>query len=321
MADVMQSGAGSGPKIVVIGCGAVGSTFAYTAVLRGLAGELVLMDATRAKAEGDALDLNHGLPFVPPVRISAGDYDDVSGADIVVIAAGAGQKPGETRLDLVKKNAAIFREIIPRVAERAPRAILLVATNPVDVLSYLTYRLSGFPASRVIGSGTLLDSARFRYLIGQAASIDPRSVHAYIIGEHGDSELPVWSRSNIAGVSLTEPSPYWPLTGDKAQRDRLFEETRDAAYRIIERKGATYYAIALALARIVEAVLRDENAVLTVSTLLQDFHGISDLYLGVPAVVGRSGVRQVIQPTLDEGEKERLRHSADVLRRTVDSLL
>lgn len=311
----------SGPKIVVIGCGAVGSTFAYTAVLRGLASELVLIDASAAKAEGDALDLNHGLPFVPPVRIWAGDYHDADGADIVVITAGASQKPGETRLDLVKRNAAIFRDLVPRVAERAPRAILLVATNPVDILSHLTYKLSGFPSARVIGSGTLLDSARFRYLIGQAAAVDPRSVHAYIIGEHGDSELPVWSRANIAGVSLTEPSPYWALGGDPEQRRRLFEETRDAAYQIIDRKGATYYAIALALARIVEAMLRDENAVLTVSTLLQDFHGISDLYLGVPAVVGRGGVRQVIRPNLSSEELERLHNSAEVLRQTLASLL
>ncbi len=310
-----------GPKIVVVGCGAVGSTFAYTAVLRGLAGELVLIDANAAKAEGDALDLNHGLPFVPPVRIWAGTYDDVSGADVVVLTAGASQKPGETRLDLVKRNASIFRDIVPKVAQQAPGAILLVATNPVDVLSHLTYKLSGFPAPRVIGSGTLLDSSRFRFLIGQAASVDPRSVHAYIIGEHGDTELPVWSRASIAGVSLTEPSPYWELTGDESQRERIFEQTRDAAYRIIEKKGATFYAIALALARIVEAVLRDENAVLTVSTLLQDFHGISDLYMGVPAVLGRAGVRQVLRPSLDEVELQRLRHSADVLRGTVESLL
>lgn len=310
-----------GPKIVVVGSGAVGSTFAYTAVLRGLAGELVLIDANAAKAEGDALDLNHGLPFVPPVRIWAGNYDDASGADVVVLTAGASQKPGESRLDLVKRNAAIFRDIVPRVAEQAPGAILLVATNPVDVLSHLTYKLSGFPSARVIGSGTLLDSSRFRFLIGQAASVDPRSVHAYIIGEHGDTELPVWSRASIAGVSLTEPSPYWDLTGDPSQRERIFERTRDAAYHIIEKKGATFYAIALALARIVEAVLRDENAVLTVSTLLQDFHGISDLYMGVPAVVGRAGVRQVLRPSLDEVELQRLQRSAAVLRETVNSVL
>ncbi len=289
-----------GVRVAVIGTGFVGSTFAYTLMLSGLAAELVLIDVNRAKAEGDAMDMNHGLSFVKPMRIWAGDYADAAAADVIVIAAGANQRAGETRIDLVKKNTAIFRSIIGSIMEHKPAGIILVATNPVDILTYVTLKLSGLPANRVFGSGTILDTARFRFLLGRCADVDPRSVHAYIIGEHGDTELPVWSLASVGGMPIEQFAHIsgCPYTDDT--RSNIYTDVREAAYHIIEKKGATYYAIALGLQRIVEAILRDEHSVLSVSTLLQDFHGISDVCLGVPCVINRSGVDRIIQLPLDE---------------------
>ncbi|MGF7033369.1 L-lactate dehydrogenase [Paenibacillus mucilaginosus] len=298
-------------RIVVIGTGAVGSTTAYTLLLRGRMDELVLIDANAEKAKGDALDMNHGMPFLGNTDVWAGTYEDCRDADIVIITAGAAQKPGESRIDLLKRNAAILESITDEVLKYNKDGILLVASNPVDVMSYLTWRKSGWPARRVIGSGTLLDSARFRYLIGQELQVDPRSVHAHIVGEHGDSELPLWSRSNIAGGQLS-------LSEEK--KAEIFANTRDAAYQIIEAKGATYYAIALALDRICTAILRSEAAVLNVSTLLKDYHGISDVYLGVPCVVDRTGVREVLGLQITEEERQRLQASADKLKGVIASI-
>ncbi|GAX90863.1 L-lactate dehydrogenase [Effusibacillus lacus] len=292
-------------RIAVIGAGAVGSTTAYTLLLRHRATELVLIDANRNKALGDALDMNHGLPFVGGVKVWAGDYPDCADADIIIIAAGAAQRPGETRLDLLKRNVEIFENIIENVLKYNQNSILLVATNPVDIIAYFSWKKSGFPPHRVIGSGTLLDSARFRYLIGEKLRIDPRSIHGHIIGEHGDTELPVWSLTNIAGTSLELP---------EEDKQEIFANTRDAAYQIIQAKGATYYAIALALDRICAAILHNESSVLTVSTLLEDYHGISDVYLGVPCVVDRTGVRQVMKLSLADSEIEMLRRSANTLK-------
>ena len=227
-------------RIAVVGMGNVGSTFAYALLLSGLAAEIVLIDANRAKAEGEAMDLNHTVPFTHPTRVWAGDYADCAGAVVTVLAAGAGQKPGETRLDLIKKNAAIWRDIVPNVVKNNPNGILLIATNPVDVLTYAAWKLSGLPHERVIGSGTILDTARFRYLLSQHFGVDASSVHAYIIGEHGDSEVPVWSLANIAGMRLPEFCKTQGLPHDPKVMDEIFARTRDAAYRIIERKGATY---------------------------------------------------------------------------------
>ncbi|AEI42219.1 L-lactate dehydrogenase [Paenibacillus mucilaginosus] len=298
-------------RIVVIGTGAVGSTTAYTLLLRGRMDELVLIDANAEKAKGDALDMNHGMPFLGNTDVWAGTYEDCRDADIVIITAGAAQKPGESRIDLLKRNAAILESITDEVLKYNKDGILLVASNPVDVMSYLTWRKSGWPARRVIGSGTLLDSARFRYLIGQELQVDPRSVHAHIVGEHGDSELPLWSLSNIAGGQLS-------LSEEK--KAEIFANTRDAAYQIIEAKGATYYAIALALDRICTAILRSEAAVLNVSTLLKDYHGISDVYLGVPCVVDRTGVREVLGLQITEEERQRLQASADKLKGVIASI-
>lgn len=307
----MLKSANNKTRIVVIGIGAVGSTTAYTLLLRGRMDELVLIDANQKKAEGDALDMNHGLPFLTKANVWAGTYQDCADADIIIITAGAAQKPGESRIDLLKRNVAIFESITDKVLEYNKDGILLIASNPVDVMSYFTWKKSGWPVNRVIGSGTLLDSARFRYLIGDKLSIDPRSVHAHIIGEHGDSELPVWSLANIAGTSLSL---------SEKEKETIFENTRDAAYRIIESKGATYYAIALALDRICTAILRNEAAVLNVSTLLKDYHGVSDVYLGVPCVIDRTGVREVLPLELNSTEKSKLQQSADKLKGLIQTI-
>lgn len=298
-------------KVVIIGAGFVGSTTAYTLMLRNRVNELVLIDANHAKAAGDALDMNHGMPYIGGAKLWAGSYEDCAGAEIIIITAGAAQRPGETRTDLLKRNADIFDSIIKQILPYNQEAILLIATNPVDIMAYVTLKKSGWPVNRVIGSGTLLDSARFRYLLGKELKIDPRSVHAHIIGEHGDSELAVWSLANVAGVELE-------IAEDIKQK--LFLQTRDAAYEIIEAKGATYYAIALALDRIVTAILDDEGAVLNVSTLLDNYCGVSDVYLGVPCIVDRTGVREALELTLTDEEQALFEKSANKLKALIDSL-
>jgi len=295
-------------RIVIIGVGAVGSTTAYTLLLRERMDELVLIDAHKEKAIGDALDMNHGLAFLGKARVWAGDYKDCAGADIMIITAGVAQRPGESRVDLLKRNIAIFESITNEVLKYNTDGILLIASNPVDIMSYFTWRKSGWPAARVIGSGTLLDTARLRYLIGDKLTIDPRSVHAHIIGEHGDSELAVWSLANLAGSEIEL---------SKEDKEEIFLNTRDAAYRIIEAKGATYYAIALALDRICTAILKNEAAVLNVSTLLNNYYGINDVYLGVPCVVDRSGVREVLPLHINEEEQELLRKSGNKLKELI----
>ncbi|MFD1887824.1 L-lactate dehydrogenase [Paenibacillus wenxiniae] len=298
-------------RVVVIGTGAVGATTAYTLLLRNRMSELVFIDANKDRALGEALDMNHGLPFVGGVKLWAGDYSDCQDADIIIIAAGSNQRPGETRIDLLNRNAAIFDDIIKNITKYNNHGILLVATNPVDILSYVSWKKSGWPANRVIGSGTLLDSARFRYLIGKHKQIDPRSIHAHIIGEHGDSELPVWSLANVAGAEIDF---------EQAERDDIFNSTKNAAYEIINAKGSTSYAIALALDRIVAAILQNEHAVLNVSSLLDDYHGISDVYLGVPSIVGREGIREKLQIPLNAQEEEMLRKSAQKLKDQIAQL-
>ncbi|GGA25463.1 L-lactate dehydrogenase [Paenibacillus physcomitrellae] len=298
-------------RVVVIGTGAVGATTAYTLFLRERVSELVLIDANHEKALGEALDMNHGLPFAGGVKLWAGDYSDCKDADIIVIAAGSNQRPGETRIDLLKRNAAIFDDIISNIVKYNDHGIILVATNPVDILSYVSLKKSGFPANRVIGSGTLLDSARFRYLIGQNKKINPRSIHAHIVGEHGDSELPLWSLANVAGIDLEI---------SEEDKEDIFNRTKNAAYEIINAKGSTSYAIALALDRIIVSILQDEGSVLNVSTLLKDYNGVSDVYLGVPCIVDRSGVREVLDIELNEEELERFQASAHKLKEQIASL-
>jgi len=307
-------------RLAIVGTGNVGATFAYAALLDGLASEIVLIDANRAKAEGEAMDLNHTVPFTHPTKVWAGDYPDCAGAAVTVLAAGSNQRPGETRLDLVKKNIAIWSEIVPQIARHNPEGILLVATNPVDILSYAAWKLSGLPCQRVIGSGTILDTSRFRYLLSQHFGVDARSVHAFIIGEHGDSEVPVWSSANIAGMRLPQFCHAQGIAYDQPAMESIFLQTRDAAGEIIKRKGATYYAVAAGLMRITQAILRDQSTVLSVSSLIQDYCGLDDVYFSLPAVIDRRGVGKVLRLELSGEEAERLRHSAEILKATIQSL-
>lgn len=307
-------------KVAIIGTGNVGSTFAYALLLSGLASEIVLIDNNESKAEGEAMDLNHAMPLHSPARVWTGGYKDVAGATITVITAGSAQRPGESRLDLIQRNAVIFKSIVENIVKYNPQGIILVATNPVDVLTYATWKFSGLPTNRVIGSGTILDTARFRYLLSQRFDVDPRSVHAYIIGEHGDSEVPVWSLANIAGMRLPDYCAANNMGCQQEQLDSIFRQTRDAAYEIISRKGATYYAIASGLTRIVEAILRDQATVLSVSTYIEDYYGIKDVYLSLPNVVDIGGVERTIRLELNDEEIAGLRKSAIVLQETIATI-
>ncbi len=301
-------------RIAIVGAGNVGATFAYSLLLSGLAAEIVLIDVNRSKAEGEAMDLNHAVPMAHPARIWAGDYQDCAGAAVTVITAGSAQRPGETRLDLVQRNAGILRPMVESIVKYNPKGMLLIASNPVDVLTYAAWKYSGLSKERVIGSGTILDTARFRYLLSDYFGVDARSVHAYIIGEHGDSEVPVWSLANIAGMRLAVYSEANCVSCSDEDMERIFAQTRDAAYHIIERKGATYYAVASGLTRIVEAILRDQSTVLSVSSLIEDYYGINDVYLSLPTVVSSKGIEHFIKLELDEKEAAGLRKSAEVLR-------
>ena len=307
-------------KITIIGSGKVGTTFAYALLLSGQVGEIVLIDVDKRRTEGEVMDLNDAVPLSHPTRIIQGDYPDCAGADVVVITAGASQKPGETRLDLLKRNTAIFAGIIPQILRHNPQPLILNATNPVDILSYATWKLSGLPAQRVIGSGTILDTARFRAALSQRFNLDARSVHAYIIGEHGDSEVAVWSSANIAGIPLVDYCREVKGEVCKEDRVRISEQVRDAAYEIISRKGATFYAVAVGLLRIVESILRDQHSVLSVSNLVPGYYGIEDVYLSLPSVVGRGGVERILPITLDEAEQAALRRSAEVMQENIRQL-
>lgn len=297
-------------KITIIGAGSVGATAAFAMVARDVASEITLVDAHSEKAVGEAMDLEHGMQFAPGSKVSfCDDFGECGAADIVIITAGAAQKPGETRLDLVNKNAAIFKKVIPEIAATAPDAIIMVVTNPVDIMTHFAIEYSGFPVSQVFGTGTTLDSARFRYLLGRHFGVNPSSVHAYIIGEHGDTEFPVWSRAEIGGTNLAGLEGYDPV----AMED-IFRRTKNAAYEIISRKGATYYAVGLVVAELCEAVLRDKNQVFPVSTMIDDYYGESGICLSVPAVLGRGGITRKIKITLDPDEQAALHRSASVLR-------
>jgi L-lactate dehydrogenase len=307
-------------RIAVVGAGNVGSTFAYSVMLSGLASEIVLLDADKSRAEGQAMDLDHAVPFNQPVRVWAGSYEDCKGALVTMVSAGASQRPGESRMDLLKRNIAVFREVIGEIAAVNPEGIILVATNPVDVLSYAAYKISGLSRRRVFGSGTILDTARFRTLLANHFDVDARSLHAHIIGEHGDSEVPVWSLANIAGVRLADlGGEGWPKFEARAMEE-IFLKTRDAAYHIIERKGATYYAVASGLLRIVEAIVRDQSTVLSASSLLTGQYGLSNVCLSLPTVINRRGVARVLQLGLDESELAQLTRSAEILSASIAEL-
>ncbi len=301
-------------KVAIIGAGNVGSTLAYTLLLRDTVTRIGLIDVSREKAVGEVLDLAHGASYLENPEIRAEGYEGVADADLIVLAAGRGRKPGESRLDLARGNAAITGEILAGVAPHYRGAVVIVVANPVDVLTYVTMKRLGAPPSRVIGSGTSLDSSRFRYLLGQEFGIDPRSIHAYVIGEHGDSSVLAWSMASLGQIPLTRYAPPGGAPLDAAARERIRQAVIMAGKEVIQRKGATFYAVALAVARIIEAVLHDEKSVLTVSTYVERFGGVADVCLSLPAVVGREGVREILPIVLDDEEQRQLGASAAALR-------
>ena len=280
-------------KVAVIGCGFVGATSAFGLMQSGLFSEMVLIDANTEKAEGEAMDISHGIPFARPMKIYAGGYDDIMDAAIIVVTAGANQKPGETRLDLVQKNVGIFKSIIPEIAKRDYQGILLIVSNPVDILTYTAHKLSGMPENRVIGSGTVLDTARLKYELGEHLGVDSRSVHAFIIGEHGDSEIAAWSSANV----------------------------RNSAYEIIAKKKATYYGIAMSVKRICEAIVRDAKSILADSGMIHGMYGVEDVVLSMPAIVGKNGIERQVPISLDEDEQKQLRKSAQILKEMAEQVL
>lgn len=307
-------------KCAMIGCGFVGAASAFSLMQSGLFSELVLLDTNREKAEGEAMDLSHGVPFARPMEIYAGDYDDIADCGLIVITAGANQKPGETRLDLVRKNVGIMKKIIPEIQKRGCEGILLIVSNPVDILTCTALRLSGFPPERVIGSGTVLDTARLKYLLGRHLNVDSRSVHAYIIGEHGDSELAVWSSANVSGVELYRFCELCGHYDHEKNMQKLYEDVRDSAYEIIQKKGATYYGIAMAVRRIAECIMRDEHSILPVSSLIEGHYGLNGICMGIPAIVGSKGVEKVVDIGLSGEEQLQLLRSAEALRKVLDGI-
>lgn len=301
-------------KVGLIGTGMVGSSFAYALMQRGLATELVLIDANAERAEGEMMDLSQGLAFVRPMRIIAGRYSDLSDAEVIVICAGIGQRLGQTRLELAQTNAAVLRDIMPRVLAVNRDALIIVATNPVDLLTQITAQMVGMDCRRVLGAGTTLDTARLRYMLGEHYGVDPHSVHAYVVGEHGDSELALWSLANIAGIRLADFVGANKQGYNKAALDEIFQQTRNAADEIIKRKKATYYAIGLGLLSIVEAVLRDQHTVMTVSSPFSGQYGVCDIAISMPAIVGRRGVEKVLDMPLSDSELTEFQRSAGKLK-------
>ena len=316
---IMSKGINS-RKVAVIGTGFVGSSSAFALMESGLFTEMVLIDADKNRAEGEALDISHGLPFARPMKITAGDYDDIVDAAIIVVTAGAGQKPGETRLDLVKKNVAIFKSIIPEIAKRNCEGILLIVANPVDILTQVAVKLSGFPENRVFGSGTTLDSARLKYLLGEHLQVDARSVHAWIIGEHGDSEIVAWSSANVSGVPISEFCEMRGYTEHDEHMEEIAQGVKNSAYKIIKKKKATYYGVAMAVRRICEAIIRDEKSVLPISSIQHDTYGIEGVTLSMPAIVGKNGIEKQVVIKLNEKEQEALKKSADALKEVLEDL-
>ena len=307
-------------RIAVIGTGSVGADFAYALTIKGTVREMALINRTVENAKGEAMDLNHAMPFCSPLDIEAGGYELCKDAHLVVITAGAAQEEGMTRLDLAEKNAGIMKKIVQKIMEYNQNPILLVVSNPVDVLTYVALKESGLPPGQVMGSGTVLDSSRFRYLLSQNCSVDPRNVHSHVVGEHGDSEVPLWSRVNIGGVPLEEYCPVCERDCPADFRDQIMKRVRDAAYKIIDLKGFTSYGIGMALVRIVEAVMRDEDSVLTVSSMVNDYYGVNDVCLSLPSVVDKDGVSRQIKADLSHNEAQALEHSAKVIRDTLESV-
>ncbi|HOZ45253.1 MAG TPA: L-lactate dehydrogenase [Candidatus Hydrogenedentes bacterium] len=310
-----------GRKVVVVGAGAVGATFCYALAQSGLSDEIVIIDRNRPLAEGQALDLAHGQPFFPPVKIRVGDANDYADASVIVMAAGAKQAPGETRLELLRRNASVIAGVVADITRADSSAVLLVVSNPVDILTYVAARTAGWPRGRVLGSGTVLDSARFRSLLSRHCGIDTHNVHGYMLGEHGDSEFAAWSMTHIAGMPIEEYCPVCGKCGDwREERRKIEQQVRDSAYHIIDYKGATCFAIGLAMVRIVGAIVRGEHSVLTVSTLLEGEYGLTDVCLSVPCIVAERGIERVVEADLPTEEAASLASSANLLKAAIANL-
>ena len=307
-------------KAAIIGCGFVGTSIAFSLVQKGIFSELVLIDANEKKAEGEAMDLSHGLPFTKPMEIRAGSYEDIADCAMIIITAGANQKPGETRLDLVHKNVEIYKSIIPKIVEKNQEATLLIVSNPVDIMTYVALKLSGYPRHKVIGSGTVLDTARLKYLLSRHLDVDSRSIHAFIIGEHGDSELAVWSAANVSGIPLNHFCELRGYFDHMESMDRIYQSVRDSAYEIIEKKGATYYGVAMAVCRIAESVIRNEHSIMPISVYLDGLYGLHDICLSIPTVVGQEGAEKVLDIPLDLMEMGKLVYSAEELKKIIGAL-
>ena len=307
-------------KAAIIGCGFVGTSIAFSLVQKGIFSELVLIDANEKKAEGEAMDLSHGLPFTKPMEIKAGGYEDIADCAMIIITAGANQKPGETRLDLVHKNVEIYKSIIPKIVEKNQEATLLIVSNPVDIMTYVALKLSGYPSHKVIGSGTVLDTARLKYLLSLHLDVDSRSIHAFIIGEHGDSELAVWSAANVSGIPLNHFCELRGYFDHMESMDRIYQSVRDSAYEIIEKKGATYYGVAMAVCRIAESVIRNEHSIMPISVYLDGLYGLHDICLSIPTVVGQEGAEKVLDIPLDLMEMGKLVYSAEELKKIIGEL-
>lgn len=301
-------------KVVIIGCGFVGAASAFCLMQSGLFSEIVLIDLDKDRAEGEALDISHGIPFAKPVKIHAGNYNDIKNASMIIITAGANQKNGETRLDLVKKNIEVFKSIIQEIKTREFNGILLVVTNPVDILTTVTLKLSGFPENKVIGSGTVLDTARLKYELGNHLNVDYRSIHAFIIGEHGDSEIAAWSSANVSGIPIEKFCEMRGFYNHKESALKISEEVKNSAYEIIKRKNATYFGIAMSVKRICEAVIRDEKSILPISSMLHGEYGIDGIALSLPAIVGKNGLETHVPIQLNQEEIQKLQQSAKTLQ-------
>lgn len=308
-------------KIAIIGCGFVGSACAFALMQSGLFSEMVLIDSNEERAEGEALDISHGLPFSKPMQIYSGTYDDITDAGIIAITAGAGQKPGESRLELVHKNVEIFKSIIPEISKRNYKGILLIVSNPVDIMTYTALKLSGLPSNQVFGSGTVLDTARLKYLLGEHLGVDARSVHAFILGEHGDSEIAAFSSANVSGIELKKFCDFACKTDrhEEAMKE-IAEDVKLSAYEIIKKKGATYYGIAMSVRRICEAIILDQKSILPISCLQNGKNGIDNVVLSMPMIVGKHGAERSVEISLSEEERRAIKSSADMLKGIIKTL-
>ncbi|MCI9655529.1 MAG: L-lactate dehydrogenase [Lawsonibacter sp.] len=307
-------------KAAIVGCGSVGASIAFRFLQQGLFSRLVLLDANREKAEGEAMDLSDGLPYGATMEITAGDYGDIADCALVVVTAGVNQRPGETRLELIERNTIILKSIMKEITSRPFEGILLIVSNPVDVLTYAAQRLSGYPRERVIGSGTVLDTARLKQLLGEELRVDSRNVHAFIVGEHGDSELAVWSGANVSGLDLDDFCCLRGKALSQGDKERLYREIRDSANEIIKRKGATYYGIAMAVGRIAECIVKDEHAVLPISVVLDQEYGLGNVALSIPSIVGKNGLEKILEIPLGQAERSALDVSARQLQEVIAGL-